>query len=76
MFDPQQAVLGLPAQVVTLAVAFVLMVVGALWLRRITSGEPEMQSFWATARPRRNLPLTAGLVLAAVAVVLTVALSL
>ena len=53
--DPPMVVLGVPASLLIFAVAVVPLVGGFLWMRRITRGDPEPESFWATAGgPRRT----------------------
>jgi hypothetical protein len=73
MWDPQGALFGVPVRMVPLAVGGVLIIVALLWIRRIVAGEPEVQSFWATAGPRRNWTLIAGVALAGLALALVLA---
>ena len=49
MFDVQTSMLGVPANVFMAAVGSVGLVVGFFWIRRITQGDSEPQSFLATA---------------------------
>jgi hypothetical protein len=51
MFDSRVDVLGLPLSTVIVAVAFVVLVAGFAWMRRITGVEREPRTFRATTRP-------------------------
>jgi hypothetical protein len=78
MWDPTVNYLGIPANILVTGVGLGLLVIGFLWLRQVTRGDPEPDSFWATTRkrPRLNVALGAGLALAGVATVLVVLLKL
>jgi hypothetical protein len=52
MFSTPPDVFGIPLGLLVAAVAFVPMVIGFLWMRRITGGDQEPQSFRATADRR------------------------
>lgn len=58
---------GMPAAVIELAIAMVLMAIGALWIRRRLEIEPETHNFRATAPGRPNWLLRAGIALGFVA---------
>jgi hypothetical protein len=75
MWDPKVTVGGIDAGLLVIALGLALMIIGALWARRLTSGDPEIKSFWATDRGSRRLNplLIAGLVLAGAAALLVVA---
>ena len=53
MFEPMTAVrvevFGIPAQAVLALLGLAGLVIGFLWIRRITGGDPAIQSFLATA---------------------------
>lgn len=69
MFEPHVVWFGaIPPMVVLVVVAGLLWLIGWLWWRRIVDPEPETHSFLANPGTRRNVPLTLGLVLAAIAV--------
>lgn len=72
-FDPQPAWLGLPAGVLLVGVGLLIMGIGSLWAFRMARGDPEPESFWATAKAssRFNGYVKAGLVLAVIAVLAT-----
>jgi uncharacterized membrane protein len=72
MWDPEVTVGGIDAGLVVIALSLILMSIGLVWIRRLTAGEPEIKSFWATdgGRRRFNPPLIAGLVLAVTAAAL------
>ena len=74
MNDPKVDVAGLPATIVVVGVALTLMVIGFAWIRQIFADEPDVKSFWATDRGgvRPNHALVAGVVLAALTIVLVV----
>jgi hypothetical protein len=55
MFDPKGSLLDNPAVLVVAAAALTLLVIGNLWLRRITEVEPDQTSFRALAE-RPYLP--------------------
>jgi len=76
MWDPKVPVGGIDTGLVVVALSLVLMSIGFVWIRRLTAGDPEIKSFWATdGGPRRfNPPLVAGLVLAVTAAALFVVL--
>ena len=63
---------GLPAGVITVVVATLLMVVGVVWFRRRMEVEPETHNFRATAPDRPNWLIRAGLGLGFVAFALAV----
>ena len=67
MFRNTITVGGIPANVIVLGLAFVLMVVSGLWVRRLMNIEPETHNFRATAPDRPNWLLRTGLGLGFVA---------
>ena len=50
------------------------LLIGAIWLRRVTGGEPEPQSFRATSGPQRDYLPVVGIVAAAALMALIVLL--
>jgi hypothetical protein len=67
MFDNRVSLLGLPADLLVLLVAVAGSIVGLLWLRRLLTIEPEVETFRATsARGGRGRVLVAvGLIMVA-----------
>jgi hypothetical protein len=72
MFDDRLSLMGIPAEVIVLAVAVVGSVVGLIWLRRLLTIEPEVHSFRATAGRGRSWPA----IVAAVVIIVLTALAL
>jgi hypothetical protein len=72
MFDDRLSLMGIPAEVIVLAVAVVGSVVGLIWLRRLLTIEPEVHSFRATAGRGRSWPAIG----AAVVIIVLTALAL
>jgi hypothetical protein len=62
MFDNRVSVIGIPADVIVLAVAVGAAIIGLLWLRRIVTIEPEVHSFRSTAGHERSWSAIAGVV--------------
>ena len=60
-------IVGLPAAVILLAIALVMMACGAVWIRRRVEIEPETHNFRATAPGQPNWFLRAGIALGFVA---------
>lgn len=62
MFEPMTAVrvdvFGIPAVVVLGLLGLAGLVIGFFWIRRITGGDPEIQSFLATADRSRGPSVT------------------
>jgi hypothetical protein len=76
MWDPQPiSWFGLDASTLVFVAAVCLSLVGFAWLRRTLPVEEETHNFLATAPRPRNVPLMAGLVLAAVALALALVAS-
>jgi len=67
MLDARVAFLGVPADLLVLAIAVAGSIVGLVWLRRILTIEPETHSFRATAASsgRARIVITVGLILVA-----------
>ena len=72
MFRHSITILGIDVNTIVLAIGIIASALGILWIRRALEIEPEIHSFRATAPPRPNWRLRAGLWLGVLAAVLAV----